>query len=201
MLFPVHWPQDGRRTSKIHASRNGQSPRRRQKNPVAWLNSIYRERVSPGIVTSSGHVWPTLSKCHFSRTDPFHNGTPAMCSHFDAASPSSSHNVGAAFRKSIRKEIQGCVRSNVRIFVHPHYTRKSRVGNGQINIPSAVCPQKCPPACPPICPSPCLRVSCSARLFQPIPRLQDEAAGAVFAEFGGLLFLEHAEVSPGKSGP
>lgn len=140
-----------------------------------------------------------------------------MCSHFDAASPSNSHNVGAAFRRSIRKEIQGCVRSNVLIHVHPYYTRKSHVGNGKINPIQSICPQKCPSTCLRICrpsclparqldhtvksaslskllisPSPCRRVSRSPRLFQTIPCLQNETTGSVFADFGGFLFREHA---------
>src|SRR5438876_398130 len=36
-----------------------------------------------------------------------------------------------------------------------------------------------------------LRVSASSS--QPIPRLQHQPSRAVFAEFGGLLFLDHAE--------
>ena len=67
-----------------------------------------------------------------------------MCSHLDAASPSSSHNVGAAFRRSIRKEIQGCVRSNVRIFVQLYYSRKLLCVNGKCNQLQSICPRKCP---------------------------------------------------------
>src|SRR5260370_35549863 len=48
----------------------------------------------------------------------------------------------------MRKEIQGCVRSNVRINVHHHYPRNPRSIKAKSVRKALICPRKCPPRCP-----------------------------------------------------
>ncbi|SRR6266568_8915687 len=51
----------------------------------------------------------------------------------------------------MRKEIQGCVRSNVRINVHHHYPRNPRSIKAKSVRKAHICPRKCPPGCPGKC--------------------------------------------------
>src|SRR6266852_1967026 len=51
----------------------------------------------------------------------------------------------------MRKEIQGCVRSNVRINVHHHYPRNPHSIKAKSVRKALICPRKCPPSCPGKC--------------------------------------------------
>src|SRR6266567_3624579 len=48
----------------------------------------------------------------------------------------------------MRKEIQGCVRSNVRINVHHLYPRNPLSNKAESVRQALACPRKCPPGCP-----------------------------------------------------